>query len=35
VAVPAEDAAGFEDLLAALTGGAAHARAAGEAWVDR
>ncbi len=35
VAVPAEDADGFQDLLAALTGGTAHARAAGEAWVDR
>jgi uncharacterized YigZ family protein len=34
VAVPADDAGGFEDLLAALTGGTAHARPAGEAWVD-
>jgi putative IMPACT (imprinted ancient) family translation regulator len=34
VAVPAEEAAGFGDLLAALTGGAATARPAGEDWVD-
>lgn len=34
VAVAADQAAGFADLLAALTGGASTARAAGEEWVD-
>ncbi len=35
VAVPAEEAAGFGDLLAALTGGTSTAEPAGEAWADR
>jgi uncharacterized YigZ family protein len=34
VAVPAEEAAGFGDLLAALTGGASTAEPRGEEWVD-
>ncbi len=34
VAVPADEAADFDDLLAAVTGGAAHAQPAGELWVD-